>query len=246
MKCYLGGGKLQLKNAKLLIVIFVIFLGLSSIFYANAKYTVTTDDTKSKKETKDIIILIDPGHGGIDGGAVSQSGTMEKDINLKISLKLREKLKNTGYKVIMTREEDKGLYTEDGKIRKKKIEDLNNRCKIKEESECDMFISIHLNMFPESKYYGAQVWYSRNKDSERLAKILQDNLKNNLNSNNNRQEKAALDSYKVLRCNDDMPSVLVECGFLSNYNEEQKLKSEEYQNNIVECIENSIKIYYNQ
>ncbi|MBV7274672.1 N-acetylmuramoyl-L-alanine amidase CwlD [Clostridium thailandense] len=237
---------MQLKNAKLLIVIFIIFLGLASIFYANTKYTMTTDDSKTKKQTKDITILVDPGHGGIDGGAVSPSGVMEKDINLKISLKLKDKLKNDGYNVILTREEDKGLYTDDGKIRKKKVEDLNNRCKMKNDSECDMFVSIHLNMFTESKYSGAQVWYSRNKDSERFAGILQSNLKRDLDPNNNRKEKPALDSYKVLRCNDNMPSVLIECGFLSNYNEEQKLKSEEYQNKIVESVENSIKNYYNE
>ena len=97
-----------------------------------------------------------------------------------------------GYKVVMTREEDKGLYEDEGRIRKKKIEDLNNRCKIKENSKCDMFISIHLNAFPESKYYGAQVWYSRNKDSQKLANIIQGNLKEYLDSSNNRQEKPAL------------------------------------------------------
>lgn len=237
---------MKFKNAKLSIVILVVFLGLASIFYANAKYTIIADNHKIDRQNENKIILIDPGHGGIDGGAVSQTGTMEKDINLKISLKLRERLVKDGYKIIMTREEDKGLYTDEGKIRKKKIEDLNNRCQIKKDTQCDMFISIHLNMFQESKYYGAQVWYSRNKDSQRLAKIIQDNLKKDLDINNNRQAKPALDSYKVLRCNDDMPGVLVECGFLSNPAEEQKLKSEEYQNKIAESIENSIKFYYNQ
>lgn len=237
---------MRVKNVKLSIVVFVVFLGLASIFYANAKYTIISANHKVNRESNDRVILIDPGHGGIDGGGVSKNGTIEKDINLKIGLKLREKLTNDGYKVIMTREDDIGLYTDEGRIRKKKIEDLNNRCKIKKDTQCDMFISIHLNMFQESKYHGAQVWYSKNKDSQRFAKILQENLRKDLDINNNRQEKPALDSYKVLRYNDDMPSVLVECGFLSNQEEEQNLKSEEYQNKIAQSIENSIKTYYNQ
>lgn len=235
------------KNKKLMAITLVIFLGLASVFYANIRFS--TPAAKNKFHINDgkyKIILVDPGHGGIDGGAVSKSGIMEKDINLKISLKLRDKLIKEGYKVIMTREEDKGLYEDEGRIRKKKIEDLNNRCKIKEESNCDMFISIHLNAFPESKYYGAQVWYSRNRDSQKLARIIQQNFKNDLDSSNNRQEKAALDSYKVLRNSDDIPSVLVECGFLSNVVEEEKLKSDEYQNKIAEVITKSIKSYYNQ
>jgi N-acetylmuramoyl-L-alanine amidase CwlD len=235
------------KNRKLMAIALVIFLGLTSVFYANVKFSMTAaknefpiNDSKSK------IILIDPGHGGIDGGAVSKSGIMEKDINLKISLNLRDKLIKEGFKVIMTREEDKGLYEDQGRIRKKKIEDLNNRCKIKNESKCDMFVSIHLNAFPESKYYGAQVWYSRNRYSQKLAKIIQDNLRNDLDASNNRKEKPALDSYKVLRNNDDMPSVLVECGFLSNILEEEKLKDDEYQSKIADSIVKSIKSYYNQ
>lgn len=235
------------KNRKLITIILVIFLGIVSVFYANIKFSTSAAKNKfHNNDSKYKVILVDPGHGGVDGGAVSKSGIMEKDINLKISLKLRDKLTKEGYKVIMTREEDKGLYEDEGRIRKKKIEDLNNRCKIKEQSNCDMFISIHLNAFPESKYYGAQVWYSRNRDSQKLARIIQENFKNDLDSSNNRNEKSALDSYKVLRVNDDMPSVLVECGFLSNTIEEEKLNSDEYQSKIADCITKSIKSYYSQ
>lgn len=234
-----------IKNRRLMIITFVILFGMVSIFYTNAKYSTNTSNGRIRsKDKKETIILIDPGHGGIDGGATSPSGTMEKDINLKISLKLKDKLSKEGYKILMTREEDKGLYTDDGKIRKKKIEDLNNRCKMKKDTNCDLFISIHLNMFPQSQYHGAQVWYSKYKQSELLAKIIQKNLAKDLDPSNNRQEKPALDSYKVLRNNDTMPSVLVECGFLSNSAEEQKLKSEDYQDKIVESIAKSINIYY--
>lgn len=190
------------------------------------------------------IILIDPGHGGIDGGAQAKDGTCEKDINLSISLKLKKYLESKKYKVIMTRQEDKGLYTEGGKIRKKKLEDLENRCKIKVNSNCDAFVSIHLNMFPESKYYGAQVWYGDNKESEKLAGIIQRNMIDNLDKNNKRKEKPAKNSYKILRIGKDIPSVIVECGFLSNDAERQKLKDVSYQQKIAESIGKSMEEFF--
>ncbi|OAA94846.1 germination-specific N-acetylmuramoyl-L-alanine amidase precursor [Clostridium coskatii] len=189
-------------------------------------------------------ILIDPGHGGIDSGAISKDGIMEKEINLKISNKLKDKLLKEKFKVVMTREKDEGLYTDDGRIRKKKVEDLNNRCELKKSTKCNMFISIHLNMFPQTKYYGAQVWYSKNDNSKKLAYILQKNLVNDLDKNNNRKEKAAKNSYKVLRCEDTRPSVLIECGFLSNAQEKNKLVTDEYQNKIADSIARSVKEYY--
>lgn len=237
---------MNFKNRKLILVIFIIVLAATSISYANMKYSMSTFKLRVNSNSKeDITILIDPGHGGIDGGAESQSGITEKNINLKIGLKLKNELQKQKYKVIMTREEDKGLYEDSGKIRKKKIEDLNNRCKIKKDSKCNMFISIHLNMFPEPKYYGAQVWYSKNPESEKLAKITQEILRCDLDSLNKRQEKPALDSYKVLRTNDSMPSILVECGFLSNPEEAQKLNTDEYQYKIAQSLTKAINEYYN-
>lgn len=238
---------MNLKNKKLKFIFLTIFLILVSVSYINMKNFMCVSNFKVKaSDKKDKIILIDPGHGGIDGGAQSQDGILEKDINLKISLKFKEKLQKQGYKVVMTREEDKGLYENSGKIRSKKIQDLNNRCKIKKDSKCDMFISIHLNMFPQSKYYGAQVWYSRNIESEKLAKITQERLRMDLDLNNTRVQKPALDSYKVLRCNDSMPSIIVECGFLSNQPEAQKLVSDEYQDKVAESLIKSVKSYYNE
>lgn len=188
-------------------------------------------------------ILIDPGHGGIDGGAISKRGTVEKDINLSISLKLKEKLINDGFNVVMTREEDKGLYTEKGSIRNKKNEDLSERCKMKDTSNCDVFISIHLNSFPQSQYSGAQVWYANNEESKKIAYILQKNLRNDLNNNNKRVEKSAMDGYKILR-NSKIPAIIVECGFLSNEEEENKLKTEQYQDKIADSLNNSVKEYF--
>lgn len=230
------------KHARLiLIAIAAVFLILNlKIQQADASTKKYYSINEKKK------ILIDPGHGGIDGGAESKSGTVEKDINLSIALKLKKILTKNGFDVVMTREEDNGLYTEKGTIRKKKYEDLENRCKIKKESECEMFVSIHLNMFPQSKYYGAQVWYSNSEKSGKLAHIIQENLKEDLDENNKRIEKPALEKYKILRCCEDIPSVIVECGFISNYEEEQKLKSEIYQEKIAESLGKSIAKYYTE
>ncbi|AND86091.1 N-acetylmuramoyl-L-alanine amidase CwlD [Clostridium tyrobutyricum] len=228
-----------MKKVNKKIFVTMIICGLFLVFFQNIVYS------NSLNKKKDIIILIDPGHGGIDGGAESKDGIKEKDINLKISNKLKNTLKKRGYKIVMTRENDTGLYTENGRIRKKKVEDLNNRAKMKKDTKCNMFISIHLNMFPQSKYYGAQVWYSKNEKSKIFAKILQNNLKKDLDKDNDRQEKAALNSYKILRENDTMPSVIVECGFLSNDREREKLASDKYQDSIASSISNSIDEYYN-
>jgi N-acetylmuramoyl-L-alanine amidase len=222
------------------VISIIVVIGL--IFMA----TSTITNAKELKEEEKKIVLIDPGHGGIDGGAGSKNGTVEKNINLNISLNLRKLLEKQGFKVLMTREEDKGLYTDDGKIRKKKLEDLNNRCKMKEESHCDMFISIHLNKFPQTKYYGSQVWYSDNKDSAVLAHIIQENLRKDLKDDSGRIEKPALDLYKILRCSKNVPSVIVECGFLSNEEEEAKLKTDKYQHKIAESICQSVKMYYDE
>lgn len=226
---------------------FILALSAAIIVMLNVgKQNASASINKYEFEKDKKIILIDPGHGGIDGGAESKSGIVEKNINLSIGLKLKRVLENKNFDVVMTRQEDKGLYTENGTIRKKKHEDLDNRCKMKDESNCDIFVSIHLNMFPESKYYGAQVWYSKNEGSKKLAHIIQENFREDLDSNNKRIEKPALDQYKILRAGKDVPSVIVECGFISNYEEEQKLKSESYQEKIAESIGKSIVNYYRE
>jgi N-acetylmuramoyl-L-alanine amidase len=189
------------------------------------------------------IILIDPGHGGVDGGAISKRGTVEKHINLNISLKIREKLENLGYQVTMTREEDKGLYSESRNVYKMKEEDLNNRCNMKRNSNCDLFISIHQNYFVDSSCYGPQVWYSKNEESSTFAHIIHKNFKNDL-GHDERVEKEANNNYKILRCYTNIPSVIVECGFLTNPKEEGMLKTEAYQDKIASSLVKSIIEYY--
>ncbi|MDV5106961.1 N-acetylmuramoyl-L-alanine amidase CwlD [Clostridium perfringens] len=199
---------------------------------------------KVNAEENNKVIVIDPGHGGIDGGAKSENGVIEKDINLSISLKTKVALESKGYKVIMTRSEDVGLYTEGKKVREKKIEDLGNRVKIKKENKCDAFISIHQNMFPQKNCKGAQVWSANNEPSQKLGKIIQQKFKEEVDQNNKREAKVAKKEYKILNDGYEGASVIVECGFLSNPEECELLGKEDYQNKIANTLANAIDEYF--
>ena len=199
---------------------------------------------KVNAEENNKVIVIDPGHGGIDGGAKSENGVIEKDINLSISLKTKAALESKGYKVIMTRSEDVGLYTEGKKVREKKIEDLGNRVKIKKENKCDAFISIHQNMFPQKNCKGAQVWSANNEPSQKLGKIIQQKFKEEVDQHNKREAKVAKKEYKILNDGYEGASVIVECGFLSNPEECELLGKEDYQNKIANTLANAIDEYF--
>ena len=199
-------------------------------------FSLPTTAFAENKENKHII-LIDPGHGGIDGGGKTKNGTIEKDINLDISLKLRDHLIEKGYEVYMTREDDKELDT-------KKVNDLTQRCKLKQETNCDIFISIHQNMFQQSSCFRAQVWYSDNENSRLLAESIQESMKSIIQDNNKRISKAAKNQYKILRDNYEGASIIVECGFLSNMEEELKLKDANHQGKIGEGIALGIEKYF--
>ena len=209
---------------KYYITLIMIILAIVSIpINISAKNTNTKKD---KKEEIKGIILIDPGHGGIDGGAKSSNGTIEKDINLQISNRLKEKLETEGYKVYLTREDDKELST-------RKVEDLDSRCKMKKEVNCDIFISIHQNKFTNPRCYGAQVWYADNEKSTKLGELIQVGLKEKVQDGNTRLAKNAKNQYRILRDGYDGASVIVECGFISNSEEEERLKTEEHHNLII-------------
>ncbi|WP_294154944.1 N-acetylmuramoyl-L-alanine amidase [uncultured Clostridium sp.] len=212
---------------KRILAFSLIFLIMSAL-----PLKVMAEDKKTQH-----VILIDAGHGGIDGGAKSKNGTIEKEINLAIASKLKEKLSDSGYKVYMTREDDIELD-------KRKAEDLSKRCKMKDETECEVFISIHQNMFPQAKCFGAQVWYASNDKSKELAEGVQESLKEHIKDNNKRVAKAAKEQYKILRDGYDGACIIVECGFLSNYEEEQRLKTDEHQENLVEAIKCGLDKYF--
>ena len=191
----------------------------------------------------DKVILIDPGHGGIDGGAKSKAGTIEKDINLQISLKLRDNLEEKGYKVYMTRDEDEGLYQKGNTIKEKKREDLNRRVQMKKETDCDIFVSIHLNKIPQQQYDGWQTFYNvKSTEGQKLAVSIQNSLNTAIQKENNRVAKSIDNVYIVKHV--EIPITIVECGFLSNPEEEQKLLNDEYQNRLSWGIYNGIIDYF--
>ncbi len=192
-------------------------------------------------------VVVDAGHGGIDSGAQAENGTKEKDINLKIAQFLKSYLEQGGAKVIMTRTEDVSLYDdENASIKTKKRQDLLNRRELANTSGADMMISIHLNQFQESRYKGAQVFYeSTFPKSHTLATAIQTSLRQNIDQTNNRVEmKIANDKLQFQELN--LPSVIVECGFLSNPEESLMLETEEYQKKIAFAIYLGILSYYNQ
>lgn len=192
------------------------------------------------------IIGIDPGHGGVDPGAVSKTGIKEDDINLKIALKLKRFIEQSGGIAIMTREEDKGLYTSKSKtLREMKTEDLKNRKNLIVEADSEVFISIHLNSFTKSRYYGAQTFYMKDDEiSLDLANIIQEELKHVLDKDNNRQPTYRDDVYLLKEMT--IPTVLVEGGFLSNPIEEKLLITEEHQEKIAWSIYVGIMKYFSK
>lgn len=231
-----------IQNKKAVIRTGRILIYLIILLFCNFNHAVNTIATPTQMDSLKII-LIDPGHGGIDGGAMSKSGTVEKNLNLNISLKMQDKLRCLGYQVAMTRDMDKGLYTESKDLYKMKADDLNNRCNMKRNSNCDLFISIHQNFFRDSSCYGPQVWYSKNKESRIFAHIIHENFNEDLGYNK-RVEKEAKDNYKILRCYSNIPSVIVECGFLTNPMEVEILKNEAYQDKIASSLVKSIEEYF--
>lgn len=174
-------------------------------------------------------IIIDPGHGGEDGGAVADDGTMEKDINLDISITLKELFSAAGYNVTMTRDGDYSIYDDTADtIKSKKTSDMKKRLEIYNSSENNIIISVHQNKFTESKYSGTQVFYSpNNKESVLLAESIRNSVVGMLQPNNTRETKSGNKSIYLL-WNSKPPAVIVECGFISNNKELELLKTEEY------------------
>lgn len=193
------------------------------------------------------VIIIDAGHGGFDGGASAKDGTIEKDINLKISAYISEYLNLFGFNTILTRTEDISL--EDNpelSIKARKTSDIHNRMKIMQNTENALFISVHQNHYSVEKYSGMQVFYSPQfaEESSKLAQSVQETVTQALQPENNRQIKKC-DNSVYLIYNAVKPAVLIECGFLSNVNETELLKSEDYQRKIAYCISLGIFNYVN-
>lgn len=189
-------------------------------------------------------IIVDPGHGGVDGGASCADGTPEKGINLSIALSLRDFLRSAGYEVVMTRETDISIHDESATtIRQKKVSDLHNRLKLLESYPNAIFVSIHQNKFEQAKYFGCQVFYSKNNtQSQMLAQAIDLSVKERTQPDNKRELKQA-DKSLFLLWNAKNPAVLVECGFLSNPREAENLKDEEYQKQMAFAIFSGIEAF---
>lgn len=183
-------------------------------------------------------IIIDAGHGGVDGGATSCTGKLESGFNLEIALRLDDLFHFLGYETKMIRTEDISVYTKGETIAQKKVSDLKERVRICNETENGILLSIHQNIYSDSRYAGAQVFYTSGEDSKSLAQQLQTSFQTTINPGSKRQIKKAEGIYLMehIQCT----GVLIECGFLSNPEEEAKLRSDTYQKQLCGVIAASV------
>ena len=183
-------------------------------------------------------VVIDAGHGGPDGGATSCTGMLESELNLQIALRLEQLSELLGIPTVMIRREDISVYTSGETIAQKKVSDLKERVRIVNSMEDALLVSIHQNTFPDGRWSGAQVFYTKDEESRSLARQLQAGLVQALNPGSNRKAKAATGVYLMEHIR--RTGILIECGFLSNPSEEAKLRSAVYQQQlccvIVSCV----------
>ena len=192
--------------------------------------TVIAENTPIDREH---CIIIDPGHGGEDGGATSCAGILESKYNLEISRRLNDLLGLLGYDTKMIRTTDTSIYTKGETIAQKKVSDLKERVRIVNETENALLLSIHQNNFSDGRYSGAQVFYAATERSQLLAKKMQDAFVSTLNKGSSRKSKKCDGIYLMEHI--DCTGILIECGFLSNAEEEAKLRSEAYQKKL-SCV----------
>lgn len=226
---------------KLISISFGMLICMGMLLLAAEMTTVTTSNVV--RGEKPVCIVLDAGHGGADPGKIGINGSLEKEINLAIAQRVKQYLEAADIKVIMTRETDEGLY--DASAGNKKVQDMKRRIEIMEDSGAVATISIHQNSYTEEYVNGAQVFYHEDStEGAKLADILQESLRMRLNPENHRQTKSN-DSYYLLK-KTGMPTVIVECGFLSNSKEAALLTTEEYQDKVAWAIHMGILQYIKQ
>lgn len=224
------------KRWKILLTILV-FVAAFACGRKGAEITYAVQENKPAER----IVWIDPGHGGADPGKVGVGDVLEKDINLQISMLLKEELQKRDIEVLMTRTEDVDLAEEGASSRK--VSDLNNRCKLMNESDAALTICVHQNSFTDPSVKGAQVFYcSGSEDGRKVAELIQTSIRENVDPDNAREIKEN-DSYYMLK-NTGIPIVIVECGFLSNAEETELLKDAEYQAKIAQAIAEGVLKYF--
>ena len=224
---------------------FISCLVIISVFFYSHRKPVEIIPVMAVPVTNKVIIL-DAGHGTPDEGAESTNGVTEAKLNLEITLKLQKILESSGATVILTRSDDNSIYEIDSHtIREKKVSDVRNRVKIGNNSSADIFVSIHLNKLAESKYSGWQTFYKNGDESSKnLANCIQNSLNTTMSKENNRTPHTLSSVYIMKHV--EIPITIVECGFLSNPEEEKLLQTDDYQNQLAWGIYNGIMDYFNK
>lgn len=234
-----------MKNGKksIIAIITAFLIILSAMLYLTFMANFSAAEASSMPITQKTVI-VDAGHGGDDGGAIGIDGTVEKDINLDIALKLEKILNFYGFNVIMTRTQDV-MTCDDGldSLRKRKISDIHNRFELMRKNPDAIFISVHQNKFEDSSQHGTQVFYSGNDErSKELAEAIQTSVTLTLQRKNDRVVKKSGSGIYLLY-HAKIPAVLVECGFISNSDEVKKLKDESYRMKLAILIADGLLKY---
>ena len=229
---------------KILMLLIGVFC-FSTLLLTNMNKVENTVLTSTVPVSSRIIVL-DAGHGKPDEGAEGNNGTTEEKANLSITLKLQKLLEESGATVILTRSDENGIYDQNSTtIREMKVSDIKNRVKIGNNSSADILVSIHLNKGDNSSYNGFQTFYKKDDEQgKRLASDIQASLKDTIKTENKREAHEISGIYLV--DNVEIPITIVECGFLSNPQEEEKLLTDEYQNQLAWGIFIGIMNYFNE
>lgn len=227
-------------------LLFSLILILSIIFGGSFLWNMFSVSDVSSYVPKYTTVVIDAGHGGVDGGTCSENGILEKHLNLQIALKVNDFLKSMGINTVMIRTQDISIHDKTATtIREKKVSDIKNRLKIINETENSIFVSIHQNHFSQEKYHGSQIFYSKNNpESSSLADYVRQSVISVLQPDNSRETKQS-GSEIYLLYHAKTPSIMVECGFLSNHEEAEKLTDENYQKKLAFLISLGVMDFIN-
>lgn len=228
----------MLKRFTLAVAMLLCLVLLSGLFVTGEKSA-----NVSAKATQRYTVIIDAGHGGFDGGAVAPDGTLEKDLNLSVALKLDSVLKIMGYDTVLVRDTDVSTADDKDTERSQKVSDIKARLRLTEKYKDALFVSIHMNKYTSPQPHGAQVFYSQVDGSKELAECIQRSITAGVQTDNKRVvKKTTKDIYLLYHA--VIPSVIAECGFISNPDDLLKLKSDEYQLKMAAAIAAGINDYY--
>lgn len=221
--------------------IYVLIFAVVIAFSAVINNSVTTFSEAVNIQRLHTFV-IDAGHGAPDGGAISCTGVLESEINLEIALRLNDLMHLLGMQTVMIRSNENSVYTDGESIASKKISDLKQRIKIVEETDHAVLVSIHQNHFADERYSGAQVFFASTDNSAELAKKMQERFRKTINLTSKRQPKTAENVYLMqhIKCT----GILIECGFLSNHQEEYKLRDTVYQKQLAGIIATELSQYF--